>query len=150
MKRLITIILALLSCIAASAQGGFTRTVMDGDGNIPAEAVRSGYSPQKTILAQMDDDSQLEAVILFGHDNGHYPEFDLFKAYYAIVGNYDKKLKYISDEIVTEKYNMTVEDRDNDGICELYYTYIKDGSFKTDSEGYHMEASYSTDRIEFK
>ena len=50
--------------------------------------------------------THLEEVMLFGRDNGHYPPFDLFKAYYAIVDNYTKEIQYISDEIyVTDKYN---------------------------------------------
>lgn len=145
------IIAALLAavCLPAAGQGGFTKTTREGDGEIPSEAVRKGYSVQKVILAQMDGDPQLEQVILFGHDKGHWPECDLFMAYYAIVGNHDKKVKYLSDEVVTENYNMKVEDRNLDGISELYYTYIKEGSFKTDPDGWHMECSHLTDVIEF-
>ena len=44
----------------------------------------------------MDGDDALEEVMLFGRDNGHYPTFDLFKAYYAIVDNYTKEIQYIS------------------------------------------------------
>ena len=69
--------------------------------------------------------------MLFGRDNGHYPTFDLFKAYYAIVDNYTKEIQYISDEIyVTDKYNLLVEDRNKDGISELYISYFKDGKFR--------------------
>lgn len=75
-----------------------------------------------TVLANMDDDAAMEEVMLFGRDNGHYPTFDLFKFYYVIVDNYTKEIQYISDEIyVTDKYALTVEDRNNDGISRVIY-----------------------------
>ena len=55
--------------------------------------------------------------MLFGRDNGHYPTFDLFKAYYAIVDNYPTEIQSISDEIyVTDKYNLLVD-------CLLYTSF---------------------------
>ncbi len=65
--------------------------------------------------------------------------FDLFKFYYVIVDNYTKEIQYISDEIyVTDKYALTVEDRNNDGISELYIDYFKDGKFTVDERGYNF------------
>mgnify|MGYP006350382285 FL=1 len=88
--------------------------------------------------------------MLFGHDNGHYPTFDLFKAYYAIVDNYTKEIQYISDEIyVTDKYNLLVEDRNKDGISELYISYFKDGKFSVDEQGYNLRPTRCYDRIEW-
>ena len=120
----------------------------EGWDNIPPKAQLRGYSFQKSILAQMDDDPQMEEVILFGHDNGHWPEFDLFKFYVAVVGNYDKQVKFISDEFITEKYNLLVEDRNCDGKSEIYIRYIKDGSFSVDERGYYMQAQWCYDRME--
>lgn len=139
----------LFSCISASAQFGVTEH-REGWDEIPAAAMRGGYYFQWSELAQMDADGQYEDVLLIGKDNGHWPEFDLFKFYVVIVGHYDKKIKYMSDEMVTDKYNLLVEDRDNDGMCEVYVSYIKDGSFKVDERGYHMQAVRCFDRIELK
>ena len=83
-------------------------------------------------------------------DNGHYPTFDLFKFYYVIVDNYTKEIQYISDEIyVTDKYALTVEDRNNDGISELYIDYFKDGKFTVDERGYNLRTTRCYDRIEW-
>lgn len=98
----------------------------------------------------MDDDAAMEEVMLFGRDNGHYPTFDLFKFYYVIVDNYTKEIQYISDEIyVTDKYALTVEDRNNDGISELYIDYFKDGKFTVDERGYNLRTTRCYDRIEW-
>ena len=98
----------------------------------------------------MDDDAAMEEVMLFGRDNGHYPTFDLFKFYYVIVDNYTKEIQYISDEIyVTDKYTLTVEDRNNDGISELYIDYFKDGKFTVDERGYNLRTTRCYDRIEW-
>lgn len=122
----------------------------EGWNNIPRQAQRQGFAFQKSILAQMDDDPALEEVILFGHDNGHYPTFDLFKAYYAIVDNYTKEVQYITEgEYVTDQYELLVEDRNNDGICELYVSYFKDGEFSVDERGNNLRTIRCYDRIEF-
>ena len=98
----------------------------------------------------MDDDAAMEEVMLFGRDNGHYPTFDLFKFYYVIVDNYTKEIQYISDEIyVTDKYALTVEDRNNDGISELYIDYFKDGKFTVDERGYNLRTTRCYDCIEW-
>lgn len=147
MKLKIFIITLLFASFSLSAQIKVTAH-QEGWSNIPPEAQKRGYSFQRSVLAQIDDDPQLEEVILFGHDNGHWPEFDLFKFYVAVVGNYDKQVKYISDEFVTETYNLLVEDRNNDGRNEIYIKYIKDGSFSVDERGYYMQAQWCYDRIE--
>ena len=83
----------------------------------------------------MDDDTAMEEVMLFGRDNGHYPTFDLFKFYYVIVDNYTREIQYISDEIyVTDKYTLTVEDRNNDGISSYISIISRMGSLRLMSE----------------
>ena len=62
-----------------------------------------------------------------------------------IVDNYTKEIQYISDEIyVTDKYALTVEDRNNDGISELYIDYFKDGKFTVDERGYNFGPPVAT------
>ncbi len=149
-KRLSTVLFLFLLAAGAEAQFRVTAHQVGWD-NIPPEAVREGFWLQKSIIAQMDDDPQLEEVMMFGRDNGHWPEFDLFKVYYVIVGTYSKEIKYISPvEYVTDEYKMLVEDRDKNGVCELYISYIKDGSFSVDERGYGKKAVYCFDRIEFR
>ena len=117
--------------------------------SIPPQAQKAGYSLQKSVTAQIDNDAQLEEILLFGHDNGHWPEFDLFKFYVAVVGSYDKQVKYISDELVCDNYNLLIQDRNLDGKSEIYINYIQMDTFKVDSRGYNMSAVRCTDRIEF-
>lgn len=150
LKKFSTVFLSLLLAVCAEAQFRVTAHQVGWD-NIPPEAVKEGFWFQRSIIAQMDDDPQLEEVMLFGRDNGHWPEFDLFKAYYVIVGTYSKEIKYISPvEYVTDEYNMLVEDMNKDGVSELYITYIKEGSFSVDERGYGKKAAYCHDRIEFR
>lgn len=149
MKKLITLLLASACALGAQAQFSVTAH-QEGWNNIPPQAQKPGFSFQQSILANMDGDAALEEVMLFGRDNGHYPTFDLFKAYYAIVDNYTKEVQYISDEIyVIDKYNLLVEDRNNDGISELYISYFKDGKFSTDEQGYNLRTVRCYDRIEW-
>ena len=145
------LLLALLAGCATAGNAEIKVTAhQEGWNNIPREAQRRGFAFQKSILVQMDDDPALEEVILFGHDNGHYPTFDLFKAYYAIVDNDTKEVQYITDgEYVTDHYDLTVEDRNNDGIYELYVTYFKDGQFSVDERGNNLQTVRCYDRIEF-
>ena len=113
-------------------------------------AKMAGLETLPVIVRDMDDDAAMEEVMLFGRDNGHYPTFDLFKFYYVIVDNYTKEIQYISDEIyVTDKYALTVEDRNNDGISELYIDYFKDGKFTVDERGYNLRTTRCYDRIEW-
>ena len=136
LKKFSTVFLSLLLAVCAEAQFRVTAHQVGWD-NIPPEAVKEGFWFQKSIIAQMDD--------------GHWPEFDLFKAYYVIMGTYSKEIKYISPvEYVTDEYNMLVEDRNKDGVSELYITYIKEGSFSVDERGYGKKAVYCHDRIEFR
>ena len=110
----------------------------------------AGLETLPVIVRNMDDDAAMEEVMLFGRDNGHYPTFDLFKFYYVIVDNYTKEIQYILDEIyVTDKYALTVEDRNNDGISELYIDYFKDGKFTVDERGYNLRTTRCYDRIEW-
>ena len=110
----------------------------------------AGLETLPVIVRNMDDDAAMEEVMLFGRDNGHYPTFDLFKFYYVIVDNYTREIQYISDEIyVTDKYALTVEDRNNDGISELYIDYFKDGKFTVDERGYNLRTTRCYDRIEW-
>ena len=109
MRKLIILLSALVYVIHAQAQFSVTAH-QEGWDNIPPQVQKPGFSFQQSVFANMDGDDALEEVMLFGRDNGHYPTFDLFKAYYAIVDNYTKEVQYISDEIyVTDKYNLLVE-----------------------------------------
>ena len=117
-RRLIYWVLLLFVCMGAHAQFRVTAH-QEGWDRIPPQAQKDGFWFQQSVLANMDDDAAMEEVMLFGRDNGHYPTFDLFKFYYVIVDNYTKEIQYISDEIyVTDKYALTVEDRNKDIICE--------------------------------
>ena len=147
-RRLIALLPLLCIAVTLSAQIRVTSHT-EGWSNIPPEAQKKGYSFQRSVIAQIDDDPQAEEIILFGHDNGHWPEFDLFKFYIAVVGNYDKKVKFTSGEFVCDSYNLSVEDRNQDGISEIYINYIKEDTFKVDSRGYNMRAVRCYDRIEF-
>ena len=148
MKRLIYLLLALAFCLSMQAQFKITAH-QEGWNNIPPQVQKKGFYFQQSILANMDDDNALEEVMLFGCDNGHYPTFDLFKTYYAIVDNYTKEVEYVSDIYVTDKFNLTVEDRNNDSISELYITYFKDQKFSVDEQGYNLKAIRCYDRIEW-
>ena len=128
MRKLIILLSALVYVIHAQAQFSVTAH-QEGWDNIPPQVQKPGFSFQQSVLANMDGDDALEEVMLFGRDNGHYPTFDLFKAYYAIVDNYTKEIQYISDEIyVTDKYN---------------------GKFSVDEQGYNLRTTRCYDRIEW-
>lgn len=149
MKKLFYLLSVLAYALNAQAQFAVTAH-QEGWSNIPPQAQKPGFSLQQSVFANMDGDDALEEVMLFGRDNGHYPTFDLFKAYYVIVDNYTKEIQYISDEIyVTDQYNLLVEDRNNDGISELYISYFKDGKFSVDEQGYNLKAVRCYDRIEW-
>ncbi len=149
MKKLIFATLALL--ISTSAQAQFKVTAhQEGWDQVPPAAQKPGFWFQRSVLAQMDDDAAPEEVMLFGRDNGHYPTFDLFKCYYAIVDHYTKEVQYVSDVFVTDAYSLTVEDRNNDSISELYIHYFKDGKFAVDERGYNLKVTRCYDRIEWQ
>ncbi|MDR3060877.1 MAG: hypothetical protein LBU57_02035 [Dysgonamonadaceae bacterium] len=115
----------------------------------PPEAQWRGFSVNKSQLAQMDDDPQLEEVFLFSADNGHYPYFDLFKIYYVIVDYYTKKVKYQSDTVISTERILLLEDRNNDGKFELYRRYFKDGKFTVDKDGNNLSVKWVYDCILF-
>ncbi|GHV48161.1 hypothetical protein FACS1894181_03200 [Bacteroidia bacterium] len=115
----------------------------------PPEVRKSGFWLQQSLLVQMDGDDQLEEVFLFSADNGHYPFFDVFKIYYAIVGYYDKEVKYVSGIELSSERVLLLEDRNRDGIFELYRRYFKDGKFSVDKAGNNLSAEWVHDRIEW-
>ena len=126
-RRLIYWVLLLFVCMGAHAQFRVTAH-QEGWDRIPPQAQKDGFWFQQSVLANMDDDA----------------------AYYVIVDNYTKEIQYISDEIyVTDKYALTVEDRNNDGISELYIDYFKDGKFTVDERGYNLRTTRCYDRIEW-
>lgn len=149
MKKLLYLLLVLGYSLSAQAQFKVTAH-QEGWDKIPPQAQKKGFHFQQSVLANMDGDDAPEEVMLFGRDNGHYPTFDLFKAYYVIVDYYTKEIQYMSDEIyVTDKYNLLVEDRNNDGISELYISYFKNGKFSVDERGYNLQTVRCYDRIEW-
>ncbi len=149
MKKML--MLLCVFCLSMGLQAQFeVSNYQENWDNIPPEAQKKGFSLQKSILVQMDDDPQLENVLLFGHDLGHYPEFDLFVTYYAIVDNYTHKVKYLQEgNFVYDKYDLTVEDRNNDGRFELYRKYFKDNKYTTNPDGYDLQVINCCDKIEW-
>lgn len=149
MKKPLTVLwLLVLFTPFAFSQEPFKVSHSEGWDNIPPGALKPGYYFQRSVLVQMDSDPQLEEVILFGKDNGHYPEFDLFKQYVSIVDNYTKKIEFMGEVVVTDSFNMKIEDRNCDGISEVYYEHILEDTFKVDSRGYKMSCTRCYDRIE--
>lgn len=109
---------------------------------IPDGMVRRGFYLQKSVVAQMDADPALEEVFLVGHDAGHWPEFDLFKFYYTVVDKKSGDIEYTSEEFLSDRFNILVEDRDGDGVSEIHFQYIADGKFTTDPDGYNPFWNY--------
>lgn len=140
MKRCLPILLAGLLTLPAGAQ----------QRNIPQEAQRQGFGVQKVLFAAMDADPAAEEVIVFGHDNGHWPMFDLFKSYVAVIDSRTREVKHLSEEFVTDRYNLTVADRDGDGYDELYYSCIDMDRFETDPDGYNPRIPYLYRKIGFQ
>lgn len=148
-RRLVYWVFLLFICADTYAQFRVTAH-QEGWDRIPPRAKRDGFWFQRSVLANMDDDDALEEVMLFGQDNGHYPTFDLFRFYCVIVDNYTREIQYMSDETyVTDEYALTVEDRDNNGISELYINYFKDGKFTVDEQGYDLRTIRCYDRVEW-
>ncbi len=140
MKRLSFILLLWVLSIPALAQYGATPAPGT---QVPDGLVRRGFYLQKSVVAQMDTDPALEEVFLVGHDAGHWPEFDLFKFYYAVVDKASGAIEFTSSEYLSNRFNLLVEDRDRDGISEIHFQYIKDGEFYTDEDGYHPSWTYA-------
>ena len=119
MRKLIILLSALVYVIHAQAQFSVTAH-QEGWDNIPPQVQKPGFSFQQSVFANMDGDDALEEVMLFGRDNGHYPTFDLFKAYYAIVDNYTKEIQYISDEIYAVSYtHLRAHETGRNLVCRL-------------------------------
>lgn len=137
MSRFVFSLMAVLLSLPSFAQRG----------NIPQEAQRKGFGVQKVVYASMDKDPAAEEVILFGHDNGHWPRFDLFKSYVAVIDSRTGEIKHLSDEFVTDRYNIKVADIDGDGYDELYFSCIDMDRFATDQDGYNPDIQYLYRRI---
>ncbi len=148
-KEILTGVLLLCGGILATMAQIKVTAHQEGWEDIPPAAVRKGFSLQQQVLAFVDDEPGMEAVLIFGHDNGHYPTFDLFKLYYCIVDYYSKEVKYMSDVYVNDTYDMKVEDRNQDGRSEVYVSYFKGGKFTTDKRGYNLKTVRCYDRIEW-
>jgi len=138
-------------CLCTKASPQFKVTLhREGYDKIPPEVQKNGFWFQKSVLVNMDNDNIPDDVMLFGRDLGHYPTFDLFEVYYAIVDSYTLEVKYLStDTYITDSMDLIVEDRNNDGKYELYQKYFKDKSYSTDSRGYNLKVSRCYDRIEW-
>jgi chitinase len=113
----------------------------------PPEVQQRGFGLHQSQLVQMDDDAQLEEVLLFSADNGHYPYFDIFKVYYVIIGNYTKEIKYQSEILRTTERVLLLEDRNRDGQFELYRRYFKDGEFAVDTAGNNLQVTWVYDCV---
>ena len=151
MKKIFTILfLSVLFPLLSFSQVPYKVTHNEGWDSYPPEALRQGYYFQKSVLAQMDSDPQMERVILFGKDKGHYPEFDLFRQYVAIVDNYTGKIEFMGEVVTSDSFNMELDDRNCDGISEVYYEHIIDDTFSVDSRGYNMQCNRCYDRIELE
>jgi type 1 glutamine amidotransferase len=111
----------------------------------PPEAQEPGFGVYASKLIQTDDDPALEEVFLFSRDKGHYPCFDIFSVYYVITDHATRKLKYKSDIVLTTERELTLEDRNRDGIYELYRKYFRDGQFLTDKEGNNLQTVWVYD-----
>ena len=147
MKKLFAVM--LLFGTSVLAWGQYKTSLPRTWDDYPPAAQKPGFGVHKSELVQMDDSPALEKVLLFSSHNGHYPYFDLFKNYYVVVDNYSKEIKYISDITVSTERDLQLEDRDNDGKFELYRRYFKDGVFKVDEEGNHLDVTWCYDSIEF-
>ncbi len=115
----------------------------------PPEAQLPGFHLHKSELVQMDDDPQMEEVLLFSRNNGHYPYFDLFKNYYVIIDYYTKEIAYRSDVIISTRRDLNLEDRNADGKAELYRSYFLDGKFTVDEHGNNLKVTWVYDTISF-
>jgi chitinase len=141
-------LLLLLSGLVLPAQAQYQKSEPRLWEKYPPEVQQRGFGLHKSQLAQMDDDAQLEEVLLFSADNGHYPYFDIFKIYYVIVGNYTKEVKYTSEIVRTTERPLLLEDRNNDGKFEVYRRYFKDGNFTVDTSGNNLRVTWVYDCIE--
>ena len=139
MKRTILSLFLVVIALPLAAQYG---NPAQPDIRIPDGLIRRGFYYQKSVTAQMDGDPALEEVFLIGHDAGHWPEFDLFKFYYAVVDRATGAIEYTSEEYLSDRFNLLVDDRDRDGVSEIHFQYIKDGAFTTAADGYEPAWTY--------
>lgn len=147
-KNIFFSLLVSCSCLCASAQ--FTASKPRSWDDQPPEIRKSGFGLNKSMIIQMDDDAEEEQVFLFTANNGHYPYFDLFRCYYAVVGHYSKKVKFLSEVTISTSRDLVLEDRNKDGKYELYRKYIKDNKFSVDKNGNNLVAEWVYDTIEFE
>ena len=147
--RLILIVTLFLLVTNATYGQFITSKPSDWD-RFPPEIQKPGFGLFIGQRIQMDDSDELEDVLLFSADNGHYPYFDIFKCYYVILGYYSKKVKHISDVTLSDKRELLLEDRNNDGKFELYRRYMKDGQFTVDRNGNNLKTKWQFDRVEWK
>ncbi|MDH6358886.1 hypothetical protein [Parabacteroides sp. PF5-9] len=148
MKRTILLLLFTTCCMSAWSQ--FQVSTARTWERFPPEAQERGFGIHTSQIVQMDNDQALEEVILFASDNGHYPYFDLFKSYYVIIDYYTKELKYKSDITISDRRELVLEDRNSDGIYELYRAYFQDGKFSVDENGNNLKTTWVYDCIEWK
>ncbi|NDV83232.1 hypothetical protein [Bacteroides sp. 51] len=144
------LILLLLGACFIQAQAQFQVSTPRKWDKYPPEAQERGFGPHTSQLVQMDDDPALEEVILFSTHNGHYPYFDLFRNYYVVIDYYTKEIKYKSDIVISTERDLVLEDRNNDGIYELYRRYFQDGKFTVDEYGNNLKVTWVHDCIEWK
>lgn len=148
MRRLLICLLGLLMFHPGWGQFATTSQPRTWDA-YPPEVKKPGFGLHARQLVQMDGDPALEEVLLFSAHNGHYPYFDLFKNYYVILDQYSKEVQYSSSVTISTEREILLEDRDKNGSYELYRKYFKDGEFKVDEEGNHLEREWYYDTIEF-
>lgn len=148
MKRFLFLSMLIFSNVYVMAQ--FKVSEQRSWNRFPPEVQKNGFGMAASRLLQMDDSREEEEVFLFTADNGHYPSFDLFKCYYVIIGNYSKQVKYVSEITISTSKELVLEDRNKDGIFELYRRYIKDGKFTVDENGDKLQANWVYDRVDWQ
>ncbi len=114
--------------------------------NHPAEAGRRGFWAHKMELAQMDSDEAPERVILFAADNGHYPEFDIFKQYYAVVDDATGQVQHLSDVVLSTKRDIVLEEAG--AVKKLVMEHFEDGKFEVDEKGENLKTKWARKVIE--
>lgn len=148
MKRLLFLSVFLFANVYAIAQ--FKVSPARSWNRFPPEVQKSGFGMTTSQVLQMDDTKEEEEVFLFTADNGHYPYFDIFKSYYVIIGYYSKEVKHISEITLSTSKELVLEDRNKDGIYELYRRYMKDGKFTVDENGDKLQANWVFDKVEWQ
>lgn len=143
------IFLLLLTVCLGEARAQFHISEARTWDKYPPEVQLKGFGLNKSQLVQMDSDPQMEEVLLFSSDNGHYPYFDLFKTYYVIVDNYTKQVEYKSDVVISTRRELVLEDRNNDERFELYRSYFREGKFTVDEYGNNLAVTWVYDCISF-